>query len=249
LHIENILNLRYSISISLYRGFMAKSKEKLKAQQLRKEGNSIKDIAKKLEVSKSSVSNWCRDIRLSPKQIEKLHEKMVRGSYQGRMAGAQANKDRRLQKIRYYEDEARLLFDNLTNRELLLIGVSLYWAEGYKFKANIKFSNSDPEMIAFMMEWFREILNIEDSRFRFCIIINSLHKNRVDDVVNFWANLVKCPKGQFWKTCFVKTRHKKLYGNPEKHYGTLHIYIKSGVEEKYKIMGIIKRLGDYNMAG
>ena len=51
---------------------MAKSKQMLQARQLRKEGESIKVIAKKLSVSVSSVSVWCRDIELSKEQIESL---------------------------------------------------------------------------------------------------------------------------------------------------------------------------------
>jgi len=57
---------------------MAKSKERNRAIELRKKGESIKVIAKKIGVSKSSTSIWCRDIILSPMQIQKLHESMVR---------------------------------------------------------------------------------------------------------------------------------------------------------------------------
>ena len=49
---------------------MAKYKEKIKAQELRERGRSIKEITKTLNVSKGSVSVWCRDIKLTKKQIE-----------------------------------------------------------------------------------------------------------------------------------------------------------------------------------
>lgn len=50
---------------------MAKSKEKNKALILRQNGESIKDIAKRLKISKSTVSLWCRDIKLTSEQIKK----------------------------------------------------------------------------------------------------------------------------------------------------------------------------------
>ena len=50
---------------------MARFKEKNKALLLRKKGESINDIAKKIKVSKSIVSRWCRDIKLTSEQIEK----------------------------------------------------------------------------------------------------------------------------------------------------------------------------------
>lgn len=48
---------------------MAKSKEKNKALKLRQQGESIKKIAKKLKIAKSTISLWCRDIELTPEQI------------------------------------------------------------------------------------------------------------------------------------------------------------------------------------
>ncbi len=51
---------------------MAKTKEREQAQSLRKTGVSIKGVAKKLGVSSSTVSLWCRDIVLSQAAIEKI---------------------------------------------------------------------------------------------------------------------------------------------------------------------------------
>ena len=51
---------------------MAKFIQKIKAKNLRKSGKSIKEIAKELNISVGSVSNWCSDIVLSNDQIKKL---------------------------------------------------------------------------------------------------------------------------------------------------------------------------------
>lgn len=67
---------------------MAKSIQKMEARQMRKNGKSIKEIAIKLQVSKSSASVWCSDIILSSKQINDLNKKMVIGGYRGRMIGS-----------------------------------------------------------------------------------------------------------------------------------------------------------------
>jgi transposase len=42
------------------------------AKKLRKSGLSIRNIAKKLGVSFSTVSFWCRDIRLSSSVIKRM---------------------------------------------------------------------------------------------------------------------------------------------------------------------------------
>ena len=46
---------------------------KLKAQDLRSKGLSVKDIEKKLGISRSSASIWVRDISLTKEQINKLY--------------------------------------------------------------------------------------------------------------------------------------------------------------------------------
>jgi transposase len=43
---------------------------------LRKQGKSIKDIAKELNVSASSVSNWVRKVELTNEQIEALRQQI-----------------------------------------------------------------------------------------------------------------------------------------------------------------------------
>lgn len=58
-------------------------------------GRSIKDIALNLDVSVSSVSVWCRDIKLSHLHIKKLEEKIKKGSYKGRKRGAEKIEKRR----------------------------------------------------------------------------------------------------------------------------------------------------------
>jgi transposase len=44
---------------------MSKVLEKARARRYRKEGKSIKEIARLLGVSSSSVSIWCADLRLT----------------------------------------------------------------------------------------------------------------------------------------------------------------------------------------
>ena len=44
---------------------MAKSLKKLEAIKLRQSGLSIKDISSKIEIARSTVSIWCRDVVLS----------------------------------------------------------------------------------------------------------------------------------------------------------------------------------------
>lgn len=89
--LQGIIELKPAIYYNIYT-YMAKFKEKLKAREFRRKGVSIIEIAKKLGVSKGSVSLWCQDIRLTDEQKNKLQAGSIKGGYKGRMIGAEMNR-------------------------------------------------------------------------------------------------------------------------------------------------------------
>jgi len=221
---------------------MAKSKEKNKALKLRQKGESIKDIAKRLKIAKSTVSLWCRDIELTAEQIQKLHEKMIKSSYKGRIKGARIQYKKRLKKIEEWEQKGIQRIGRLSNRGLLIAGTALYWGEGAKKKSGISFSNSDAEMIRFMIKFFRKLWKIDKTRFTACIGINKIHENRIKEVEDYWSRATKIPREQFTKTTLIKAKNKKDYKNFPVHYGTLTVKIRRSAELYYEINGLIKGL-------
>lgn len=223
-------------------GFMAKSKEKNKALKLRQKGESIKDIARKLKIAKSTISLWCRDIKLTSEQIQRLHKKMVKGGYEGRMKGARMQYERRLKNIKEWEKKGVKQIQKISNRDLLIAGISLYWGEGTRKTRHLSFSNSDPEMIKFMIRFFRKVCRIEKDRFTAYIGINKIHKNRVREVEEYWSKITNIPREQFTKTTLIKSKNKKVYKNFFIHYGTLTIRIKKSSELYYQMIGLIQGL-------
>ncbi|MEK7664859.1 MAG: helix-turn-helix domain-containing protein [Patescibacteria group bacterium] len=221
---------------------MAKSKERNKAIELRKKGKSIKKIAKILEVSKSSVSIWCADIKLTQKQVEKLHKNMVKGSYHGRMIGAKMQHAIRMKRVKNAEESSIKEIGKLSKRDLLIAIAALYWGEGSKKKREFFLINSDPEMIKFLMKVFRKLFKVKKDRFTLAVGINVIHKNRDEEIKGYWSKITKIPKDQFRKTIFIKAKNKKNYKNFKTYYGTLRINIKKSIDIYYKTMGLIKGL-------
>jgi len=223
-------------------GFVAKTREKNKAIILRRKGRSIKEIAKKVGVVKSTVSFWCRDIELTSKQIEELHKKMIKGSYKGRMKGARIQYERRIKKIKKYDKEGIKQIGRLSNRDLLIAGLALYWGEGSKKTRGVSFSNSDPKIIKFAIKFLKRIFNINKNRLSAYIGINRIHKNRVEEVENYWSKITRIPSEQFTKTTLIKAKNKKNYSNFQVHYGTITIKVRKSADLYYCIMGLIKGL-------
>ena len=221
---------------------MAKSKEKNLAIILRREGKSVKDIARKLGVSKSTVSLWCRDIFLSKSQILRLHEKMVEGGYKGRLKGARMQYERRLEREKEFKKQGFGRISQLSDREFLVAGAALYWGEGQKKGREVRVSNSDPELIKFIIDWFKKEWGISYDRFTAFIIINKTHEKRLKEVENYWLEVTKFSRWQFTKTILVDRKNKKNYSNFPNHYGTLTIRIKKPTTLHHQIIGLIEGL-------
>lgn len=182
----------------LYYDYM-KFKEKLKAVDLRKRGHSYRDILSRLNVSKSTLSIWLRDIELSENQKKKLLNKQSSAAYRG----AKAQQKKRIERTQRILKEAKQEMPTLTTKQIFLPGVMLYWAEGAKSTETVKFSNSDPLMIKFMMRWFREICKVPNEKFRIAIHSHSLLVN--GDIEKYWSEITAIPLAQFQKTYIKQT--------------------------------------------
>ena len=77
---------------------MAKSGLKIKARELRSGGESIKVIAKTLSVSPSTVSYWCKDVKLSDGQIRELERRAHDPRYGKRLANSLKQQNIRIEK-------------------------------------------------------------------------------------------------------------------------------------------------------
>jgi transposase len=221
---------------------MAKFEKRLEAIKLRKRGFSIIEIAKKLEVSKSTSSVWCRDIELNKKQKDSLYNKMVEAGHKGRLIGANKNKESRLKEIEYYDLLAVETISNLNKKERLILLSALYWAEGLKNNGSFTFTNSDPVMIKLVSKILIDDFNLTKEDLMPRLSINIIHKHRIDDVLKFWSNLLELPIDYFGKPYFSSAKQKKVYDNHDRYFGVLILKIKNGTKYRYKVLSLIKAI-------
>jgi len=219
---------------------MAKSELKLLARKLRQEGRGVKTIANELKVSSSTVSLWCRDIKLTEKQIHQL-EMNSHDPYYGRRLGyvlkqQQIRKDRTVK----IQDEARKIIGEINERELLIAGVALYWAEGFKKDKMVGFSNTDPKMVKFILLWLQVCLKVKKENIKLRLVINESHKYRVEDIHKYWETVTGVAKENFYKPTFQKVSWKKTYENPEEYFGVLRVRVLKSTDLLRKILGMIE---------
>jgi len=198
-----------------------KEREMNLAIALRRRGFSMGEIAKKIGVSKGSVSRWVGGITLTETQKKEL-------SLNGRSKESiEKRRTSRLQnekvKRQIFIDIAQKQIGRISEKELWLIGVMLYWAEGRKTSRGVvQFSNSDPEMIKIMMVFFRKICRVPESKFRGSLHIHPHLDHKKAE--RYWSGVTNIPLAQFYKTyrkMNVAGKHKR----DNLPLGTFDIYI------------------------
>ncbi|MDD5146441.1 MAG: hypothetical protein PHN39_01710 [Candidatus Pacebacteria bacterium] len=221
---------------------MAKFQEKIKARELRQQGESINQIANQLKVSKSSASIWCKDITLTKEQMARLQERMVnKSSYEGRMKGARIQHERRLIEVDNLRREGKKLVDHFSKHDFLLAGAGLYWGEGSKY-GRARIVNSDPNLIKFIVEWFKDVWGVQSEYFTLQVAINIIHKDRIRQVEEYWSNFLSIPLNQFTKSSLIKAKNKKVYKNFDNYYGTLTVTVQKGTNLTHKILGLVEKI-------
>jgi hypothetical protein len=227
---------------------MAKSDQKIKARQLRSTGESIKVIAKKLSVSSSTVSSWCKDVKLSPAQIKELERRAHDPKYGKRLENSLKQQRQRIEKTEILTKEGIVEIGILSKREMFLSGVCLYWAEGYKKDSLAGFCNSVPDMVKFFLTWLKECFGYKNEDISLRVGVNEGFRKRTEIIENFWSSLTGIPRTQFQKPFYQRVKWKKKYDNEENYHGVLRVRVRKSTDFLRKIKGCIEGL-KLNLAG
>lgn len=216
-------------------GYIGKLNLKLKARFLRRAGLSVKEIQKRLKVSRSSVSLWVRDIRLTEKQLRKLYLNKRTGGLKGSIIAAMNKIKKREKLTKLLKKEGIKDVGKLSKRDKFIAGIAMYFAEGNKGDGSVSFSNTDPLAIKFMIHWLRKFCQVPQNKFRAYLYI---HDNLSEKKAKkFWSNLTKIPLSQFRKSYIVKNNPRRL--RKIRHInGVLKITVSNVILHR-KIMGWI----------
>jgi len=218
-------------------GNFGKIESKFKAQELRKQGLSYREILQAIHVSKSTISLWCKDIQLTKKQQLRLLNKKQFGQKKGSLAAAENKRNDRIERTKNIRILAKKDVGEIIKRDKFMAGIALYAAEGTKADGKVAFANSDPKLIKFMMNWFLTFAKIPIEKIRGAIW---LHEGLSESKSKkFWAKLTGIPKNQFHKTYIAKIKNESLKIRKNIHqYGIFSIRFSNSAIHR-KIMGWI----------
>ncbi|MBI4067849.1 hypothetical protein HY413_00375 [Candidatus Kaiserbacteria bacterium] len=219
---------------------MALQRLKEQARLLRKGAKSITEIASVLNVSKSTASYWCRDIALSKSQLHVLAERQHRGGALGRLRAAELKRAQRIERVNFDMAQGAQDVGVLNKRDLFILGLALYWGEGYKNgNEECGLSNSDPAIIVIFIAWLRDMYGIRKDDLILRVSLNETHRHRAATVEKYWSHITRIPLCQFTKTSLIRARVKKRYANTSTHFGTLRVKVRKGTSLRRRIIGSI----------
>ena len=204
--------------------------------QLRKRGLSMRTIAARLGVAKSSVSYWVRDIQLTVRQQKQLNENgySVAAIEKRRISRIANTKKRQIEIMRRASEEV----PELLLQPLWCIGVSLYWGVGGKTQQTARLSNSDPVVIKVMMRFFGKYSGVPIEKYRGHV--HTFAHTNVERAVSYWSMVSGIPKDKFYKTHVKQSRASKKKRDTLPH-GTMQIYVHDSIFF-FRVMGWIERI-------
>jgi hypothetical protein len=172
-------------------------------RDLRRLGLSYGEIREQIDVKKSTLATWCRDIALTENQKQEI---LARTGSRASLP-VDTNWRRRLE-VEAIRQEASHEAEFLLSDPRWVAGVVLYWCEGAKTRNHLAVANSDPAALRLFVAWIRRYVN-EGAEF---VLRLHLHEGN-DDMASrqWWLNELDLTGTRFHKT-FVKpagTGHRK----------------------------------------
>lgn len=180
----------------------AKNSERTLAINLRKRGRTIPEIAQALQVSKSSVSVWLREISLPRETMRELENRRVKSRL---LANAAKRKITRLKLGSAHKEAQEILKTyNLDKNSALILCALMYWCEGAKSKndAEFTFTNAEPLLVRGFLSLLRMSFSLDESKFRVKMHLHEYHDESTQK--KLWSDVTGISKVQFqntyWKT-------------------------------------------------
>ncbi|KOV87751.1 hypothetical protein ADL01_03690 [Streptomyces sp. NRRL WC-3618] len=212
----------------------AKDDLRHRARELRLQGWTYDRIQVELGCSKSSISLWVRDLP-KPERRDPTEQARLAARKRWEHEGAIRDAERMGTKATAMRE-----IGAMTDRELFMAGVALYWAEGSKDKSydrreSVVFVNSDPGVIDLYLAWL-DLLGVARERLRFTVMIHETAD--VTGAEQYWTDLVKADRSAFYKTTLKKHNPKTVRKNVGENYrGCLTVRVLKGSDLYRRIEG------------
>jgi len=167
-------------------GYRGKLEEQEQAREMRARNMTLQDIATELNVSKSSVSLWVRDVPFTPSKRRTGPQRRPHPFHEAKLAQIAALNAEGVERIGTLSDAA-----------FLAAGAALYAGEGTKRDGAVRFANSDPTMVEFFCAGSDASSRSTKARLRGRVYLHA--GLDIDAATAHWSEVTGIPIEQFRK--------------------------------------------------
>lgn len=159
---------------------------------------SFGEIKALIGVSKGTLSGWLRNYPLTDEQILRLknekhkHVEKIRNT---------KTKNRQI-KLRQIYERAVEKVGKMSDRDIFIAGLFLYWGEGGKTGGIICMSNTDPGVLKLHLRWLK-VLGVDQEKLR--IVLHLYADMDTETQTNYWSKELGVSKSQFRKPYVKKS--------------------------------------------
>lgn len=194
-----------------------------KIVELRESGLSVREISHTLRIPITTTFCYARNVRIRDEFYERWIERK------------NSSKTISQEKWNHARETASRFIEEISDRELAIIGTSLYWGEGSK--KNFGFTNSDPEMVKVFILFLRRIFHVSNEEFDISLrIFEDLDKK---ECLNFWSGVTGVSLEEKTKV-EVRTGSKK----GKLRYGMCRLRVRKSGPILKEMTALIERIGE-----
>ena len=188
---------------------------------LRERGHSIPEITAACKISKSTAARYVKNISILPQ---------YQGRWRARRNASKIISERHWQEARA---RARKAVRSITEKDLILTGAALYWAEGSK--KDFSLSNTDPVLIRIFLFILRNAFKVKDKDLKISLrIYEDLDQ---PECLKFWSAITGIKLGRSTSINILQGRKRgKL------KYGMCRIRVRRGGLLLKEIFSIINQV-------
>lgn len=193
-------------------------------------------IREKISVPKSTLSNWLSQTLFIP------NKEVLDRVGRAKLKSALYKQKKKLENIAMMKAQARKEVGNISQRDFFMLGIGLYMGEGSKANEQVRFVNSDPQMMRIITKWLKKYCGVKIKNIK--ITIHGYPDTNQKESVKYWSKKTGVPSNQFTKVNIDKRQNKSVWKRNSLPYGTAHLYargLKLGVKSLHRrIMGWIE---------
>lgn len=201
---------------------------------------SYSQIKNALRVSKSTLSYWLHDHPLSLERVRELRDWSAQRIERYRET---RRKTRETRLYDYYKQQKRIIFP-MSERDLFIAGLFLYWGEGTKSFNDLSVSNTNPSVALLFMAWMMKCFLVPKEKF---VVRLQLYKDmNIKDELEYWQSVLRLSLNQFRKPYIKKSNQTDITYKRDFKHGTCNVHVRDARLSEQVLMSI-KAISDYYM--